>query len=80
MGAEEPRGPLHQQRNRQCAQCDADGKLTYVKVKFVGDTGAYASVGMKVLERVRDDVEDIGKIEQIPKMEGRQMVMVIAPK
>ncbi|HRN66968.1 MAG TPA: molybdopterin-dependent oxidoreductase [Promineifilum sp.] len=31
--------------------CDAGGKLTYVKVKFVGDTGAYASVGMKVLER-----------------------------
>ena len=31
--------------------CDAAGKLTYVKVKFVGDTGAYASVGMKVLER-----------------------------
>lgn len=31
--------------------CDADGKLTFVKVKFVGDTGAYASVGMKVLER-----------------------------
>lgn len=31
--------------------CDARGKLTYVKVKFVGDTGAYASVGMKVLER-----------------------------
>ncbi len=31
--------------------CDADGKLTYVRVKFVGDSGAYASVGMKVLER-----------------------------
>ncbi|MAT96687.1 MAG: selenium-dependent xanthine dehydrogenase [Anaerolineaceae bacterium] len=31
--------------------CDADGKFTFVKVKFVGDTGAYASVGMKVLER-----------------------------
>ncbi len=31
--------------------CDADGILTFVKVKFVGDTGAYASVGMKVLER-----------------------------
>lgn len=31
--------------------CDAEGKLTFVKVKFVGDTGAYASVGMKVLER-----------------------------
>lgn len=31
--------------------CDADGMLTFVKVKFLGDTGAYASVGMKVLER-----------------------------
>ncbi|HUF39450.1 MAG TPA: selenium-dependent xanthine dehydrogenase [Anaerolineales bacterium] len=31
--------------------CDADGMLTFVKVRFVGDTGAYASVGMKVLER-----------------------------
>ncbi|VAW30597.1 Xanthine dehydrogenase, molybdenum binding subunit [hydrothermal vent metagenome] len=31
--------------------CDANGKLTFVKVKFLGDTGAYASVGMKVLER-----------------------------
>ncbi len=31
--------------------CDAQGKLTFVKVKFIGDTGAYASVGMKVLER-----------------------------
>jgi CO/xanthine dehydrogenase Mo-binding subunit len=31
--------------------CDADGQLTFVKVKFIGDTGAYASVGMKVLER-----------------------------
>ncbi len=31
--------------------CDEDGRLTFVKVKFVGDTGAYASVGMKVLER-----------------------------
>ncbi len=31
--------------------CDAQGKLTFVKVKFLGDTGAYASVGMKVLER-----------------------------
>ena len=31
--------------------CDADGMLTFVKVQFVGDTGAYASVGMKVLER-----------------------------
>jgi xanthine dehydrogenase molybdenum-binding subunit len=31
--------------------CDQQGRLTFVKVKFIGDTGAYASVGMKVLER-----------------------------
>ncbi len=31
--------------------CDAEGKITFVKAKFIGDTGAYASVGMKVLER-----------------------------
>jgi translation initiation factor IF-3 len=35
---------------------------------------------MRVLEKVRDDLEDLGKVEQIPKMEGRQMVMVIAPR
>ncbi|MCP4420078.1 MAG: molybdopterin-dependent oxidoreductase, partial [Chloroflexi bacterium] len=34
-----------------CVGCDANGKITFVKVKFLGDTGAYASVGMKVLER-----------------------------
>ena len=31
--------------------CDKEGRFTFVKVKFIGDTGAYASVGMKVLER-----------------------------
>jgi translation initiation factor IF-3 len=35
---------------------------------------------MAVLVRVRDDLEPIAKVEQMPKMEGRQMVMVVAPK
>ena len=36
--------------------------------------------GMRQLERVKADLEEIGQVEQMPKMEGRQMIMVIAPK
>ncbi|MCS5606560.1 MAG: translation initiation factor IF-3 C-terminal domain-containing protein, partial [Alphaproteobacteria bacterium] len=36
--------------------------------------------GLKVLERVRDDLGNVSKVEQFPKMEGRQMTMVVVPK
>jgi translation initiation factor IF-3 len=35
---------------------------------------------VRLLERVRDDLNEIGVVEQFPKLEGRQMVMVVAPK
>ncbi|MGE5477342.1 MAG: translation initiation factor IF-3 [Bacteroidales bacterium] len=57
-----------------------EGDKVKVTLRFRGRELAHQDLGMKVLERVRDDVEGLGKIEQIPKMEGRQMVMVIAPK
>ena len=41
---------------------------------------AHQDIGMRVLERVRDDVEEMAKVEQFPKMEGRLMTMVIAPR
>ena len=41
---------------------------------------AHQEFGKRVLERVKADLEEIGVVEQFPKMEGRQMVMVIAPK
>ena len=40
---------------------------------------AYQGIGLDVLERMRTDLAEISKVESMPKMEGRQMIMVIAP-
>jgi translation initiation factor IF-3 len=57
-----------------------EGDKVKVTLRFRGRELAHQDLGMRVLEKVRDDLEDLGKVEQIPKMEGRQMVMVIAPR
>jgi translation initiation factor IF-3 len=41
---------------------------------------AHQEIGMRLIERIKADLEEHGVVEQFPKMEGRQMVMVIAPK
>jgi len=41
---------------------------------------AHQEIGMRVLERLKTDLEEHGQVEQMPKMEGRQMIMVMAPK
>ena len=41
---------------------------------------AHQELGMRVLDRVKDQLEELGKVEQFPKMEGRQMTMVLAPR
>ena len=43
-------------------------------------TMAHQELGMQLLQRVESDLADLGVVEQQPKMEGRQMVMVVAPK
>jgi translation initiation factor IF-3 len=40
----------------------------------------HQDLGLKVLDRVRDELEDLSKVEQYAKLEGKQMVMVIAPR
>ncbi len=40
----------------------------------------HQEIGLRVLERVRDDLGDLVKIEQLPKLEGRQMTMVMSPR
>jgi translation initiation factor IF-3 len=40
---------------------------------------AHQELGMEMLKRVEEDLKEVGIVEQMPKMEGRQMVMVIAP-
>lgn len=57
-----------------------EGDKVKVTMRFRGREMAHQDLGLKVLHRVRDDLEELTKIEQFPKMEGRQMVMVLAPK
>jgi len=55
-----------------------EGDKVKVTLRFRGREMAHQNLGMDVLERVRNDLADLGKVEQYPKMEGRQMTMVIA--
>ncbi len=54
-----------------------DGDKVKVTMRFRGREMVHQNLGMAVLMRVRDDLDEIGKIEQMPKMEGRQMTMVV---
>lgn len=57
-----------------------EGDKVKVTIRFRGRELVHQDLGLKVLDRVRDELEDVSKIEQVPKIEGRQMVMVIAPR
>ena len=57
-----------------------EGDKVKVTLRFRGRELVHQEIGMRVLERVRDDLTELGKVEQFPKMEGRQMTMVVAPK
>ncbi|WP_349497545.1 translation initiation factor IF-3 [Hydrogenophilus thermoluteolus] len=56
-----------------------DGDKAKVTLRFRGREMAHQELGLRQLERIQQDLEDIGVVEQMPKLEGRQMVMVIAP-
>jgi len=58
----------------------ADGDKTKVTLRFRGREIAHQQIGMQLMERVRQDLTDHGVVEQFPKMEGRQMVMMLSPK
>ena len=49
-------------------------------MRFKGREIAHQEFGMQMLERIRIDLEEEAVVEQMPKLEGRQMVMVLAPK
>lgn len=57
-----------------------EGDKVKVTLRFRGREMAHQDLGMKVLDRVRSELEDLAKVEQFPKMEGRQMIMVMAPR
>ena len=58
----------------------ADGDKVKVTMRFRGREMAHQEIGMNVLNRVRSELEETAKVEQFPKMEGRQMIMVMAPR
>jgi len=57
-----------------------EGDKVKVTMRFRGRELAHQEIGMDVLMRVRDDLDKVAKIEQHPRMEGRQMTMVLSPK
>jgi translation initiation factor IF-3 len=58
----------------------SSGDKAKVTLRFRGREMAHMELGQKLLQRVEKDLEEYGSVEQFPKMEGRQMVMVLAPK
>ncbi len=57
-----------------------EGDKVKVTLRFRGREMAHQNLGLKVLDRVRDDLDELAKVEQFPKLEGRQMVMVVSPR
>ena len=57
-----------------------EGDKVKVTMRFRGRELAHQELGMNVLIRVRDDLDGVAKVEQMPRMEGRQMTMVVSPK
>ncbi|MXO64060.1 translation initiation factor IF-3 [Altererythrobacter oceanensis] len=57
-----------------------NGDKVKITLRFRGREMAHQELGMDLLNRVRDDVEETAKVEAFPRLEGRQMLMVLAPK
>jgi len=57
-----------------------NGDKAKVTLRYRGREMAHQEIGMELLKRVEVDLSELGTVEQFPKMEGRQLIMVIAPK
>ncbi len=57
-----------------------EGDKVKITMRFRGREMAHQELGVKVLDKVRADLDAVAKVESHPKMEGRQMIMVISPK
>jgi translation initiation factor IF-3 len=56
-----------------------DGDKVKATLRFRGREMAHQDIGMRQIERIKVDLQDYASVEQMPKMEGRQMVMILAP-
>jgi len=70
----------YQVKLRNIVRFLSNGDKVKVTLRFRGREMAHQDLGLKMLQRIAGDIEEYGIVEQIPKLEGRQMVMVIASK
>ena len=70
----------YQVKLRNLVRFLSEGDKAKITLRFRGREMAHQDLGMKLLKRVEADLSEIGAVEQFPRLEGRQMVMVIAPK
>jgi len=70
----------YQVKLRNLTRFLSNGDKAKVTLRFRGREMAHQELGLQLLKRVEGDLADIGTVEQYPRLEGRQMVMVIAPK
>jgi translation initiation factor IF-3 len=57
-----------------------EGDKAKITLRYRGREMAHQEFGIRLLERIRTDLEGVGQVESMPKLEGRQMIMIIAPK
>ena len=65
---------------RSVARFIGDGDKVKVTIRFRGRELAHPEIGRDLLERIRQESEEVAKVEMMPRMEGRQMIMILAPK
>lgn len=69
----------YQIKLRKLTEFLTDGDKAKITLRFRGREMTHQEFGMRQLQRIRQDLEPYGQVEQMPKMEGRQMVMIIGP-
>ena len=69
----------YQTKLRKLTEFLADGDKTKVTIRFRGREMMHQNLGVKLLDRIEKDLEEYGEVEQRPKMEGRQLIMVFTP-
>ncbi len=70
----------YQVKLRNLTKFLSEGNKTKITIRFRGREMAHREIGMELLKRVEKDLDELAAVEQYPKMEGRQMVMVLGPK
>ena len=70
----------YQTKLRALTRFLTDGNKAKVTLRYRGREMAHQDIGQDVLARIRDDLAEIAQVESFPKLEGRQMIMVLAPK